>query len=633
MAISLIFIGLLTSIFLLLSSENIRVSLLKGVLSFSLFTLLFTECLSLFNTLNYLSLVCGWSIVDVVLIYFIIKSKPLDKFNSIKIKVVNGFQKMSRLEWFLIGFSIFVLLGIFIQGLTYPSNNWDSMTYHMARIVHWIKNESLMYFRTPVYSQVNSPPFAEQLILNINVLAENDYFSNAVQCFYLGASGIVISLISKLLGLNRLGQILAVFMLFCLPEAILLGSSTHTELVLSFFMLSSIYFLIKTLKYQTLISFVFLGCSLGLAVCTKTTAYLYLAPFVLIWFVYQAYHVMTKNFQFKWWNYILTLLIFVIINGGHYTRNYYATNTVFGTDSSIDNYYVNEEHSVKMLISNVSRNMSSQFGVPKIAPIVENLTKELHLLLELDVDDPKTTSHRYRIDPLATHENNGANFLHMILILMSSIWLLSVALKKDIRLTLYWGAIVLSFLLFCFYLKWQPWAKLHIPFFIFYSIVFADFLIKKVKSKILFSIVISGVSFYAVLILLFNYSRPFISLPPYTTEIKITDDRYKKYFSRFLPYHNDYKLVSEKIINENFKNIGLEFGEYNMEYQLFLSTYQRELNPIHINSCGLTAGIPIRDSVDCIVSTESTDFIEHNGNVFYNATEENKGNLYLFLKK
>ncbi|MBL4593867.1 MAG: glycosyltransferase family 39 protein [Flavobacteriales bacterium] len=608
-------------------------SILKGVLFFSVLVLGVTEILSLFKSLNYISILLCWSVIDLIIIYFLIRRKSFNTLSSIKIKLKNSLKSLSGLEKFLIGFSVFLLLGIFVQGLIYPANNWDSMAYHMARIVHWIQNESLAYYRTPVYPQLNSPPFSEELILNINLLAGNDYFSNVVSLFYLLATSVTVSLVAKYLGLNKFGQILSVFILICIPEVILLGSSTHNEIVVSFFMVSSIYFFIKILKQQAFISFLLLGCSLGLAVATKSTAYIYIGPFVLIWFVVQFYQIITKKQQLKWIYYLVILLSFIVVNIGHYSRNYQLTSTIFGTDEVIRNYYVNEEHSIRMMISNVSRNLSNQFGAPKIAPIAQGLTEDLHQLIEVDVNELKFTSHTYGVDPLATHENNGANPYHMVLMLMSCFWFLVFIRKQDKRITVYWIAIVLSFLLFCFYLKWQPWAKLHAPFFIFYAIVLSHFLIHTFKKKLLLNIIVFGFVINALLILIFNYSRPYITYSPYTSTIKITDSRYKKSFSRFLYAYSDYEMVAKKLKEYKLKNIGLMFGDYDLEYQLFIDSYRSDVRPIHINSCMLSEGIPVKYEVDCIVSAKYEDLINYDGETFYNVTKDSDGYLYLFLKQ
>jgi len=632
MAIVLLLINLLGLIFLFFSKKEIRLSIIKGTLFFSLLVLGVTETLSLVSSLNYLSLLLSWGIINIVLIYLISKKESLGIYPILISKLKEVIKGLNYFEKFLIAFSVFILLGIFIQGLVYPTNNWDSMAYHMPRIVHWIQNESLTHYRTPIYPQLNSPPFAEIVILNINLLVGNDYLSNTVQLFYLLITSVTITLLAKELGLNKFGQILSAFILICIPEVILLGSSTHTELVLSFFMVSSIYFLLITIKHQTLISFLLLGCSLGLAATTKSTAYISLTPFLLVWMIYQLYQIISHKVQLKWLSYLVMLLSFVAINLGHYSRNYELTSSVFGADEDIYNIYVNEEHSIKMLISNVSKNLSNQFGIPKVAPIAYRATEYIHEKIRIDLNNPKITSH-YTIDPLATHENNGANTYHIVLIFLSCIWLLANIKKQNKFLIVYWLAIIMSFLLFCYYLKWQPWVKLHVPFFIFYTVVLAHFIVVISKVRALFFIIISGFVVHATLILLFNWSRPLITFPPFTSEIKITDTRYEKYFSRFLRYHHDYKVVKDEIATQRFKNIGLLFGNYDMEYQLFLEIYREDIKSIHLNTCSLSESITVEGEIDCIVSTKNEDLIDYKGEKFYNVTKENDGYLYLFLKK
>jgi hypothetical protein len=633
MAIVLLLIGWLGLTLLFLSQKNTRLSLLKSILFFSVIVLVLTEILSLFTALNYVGLVGCWSFVDIVIIALCIKKETYKKLPFFKFKLKNIVGQLTVFEKLIIGFSIFILSGILLQGLIYPTNNWDSMSYHMARIVHWIQNESLAHFRTSIYPQLTSAPFSEQFILTINLLVGNDLFSNTVQLFYLVGLVLAITLVGKQLGLTKFGQVLSAFILICIPEVILLSSSTHNEITLSFFMVFGIYFLIKTLKEQNIENFLLLGCCLGLATATKHTTYIYIFPFIVGWILIQVIQLIRKKQQLVVWPFVVLGVSFVSINANHYARNYELTANFFGSDDITTAYYVNQKHSVKMMVSNVTRNMSSQFGVPKIAPVAVQLTRDLHQVLNIDVNDPTTTSHRYDVDPLATHENNGANPFHMILLLLSLVWIMVTFRKRSLSVLLYAGAVILSFIVFCFYLKWQPWAKLHVPFFIFYSVVIAHFLITVAKNKWIKSIVLIGFGINALLILLFNYSRPYITLPPFTSEIKMTDDRYKKYFSRFLQIHKDFKVVNDLITLNNFKNIGLAYGDYGMEYQLFLAAYRSDIKPIHINAYKSCSLFPVSGFVDCIVSTENKALIEFDGKVFYNDTPANDGHLYLFLKE
>ena len=633
MAIALLLICFLGLILLFISVDNTRLSVLKSVLIYSVLVLGVTEILSVFYSLNYFSLVIVWGIIDTSILYVIYKKEAYKKIYALRVKLKETIKNLSRVEQFFVGFSTFILAGVFVQGIVYPTANWDSMAYHMARIVHWIQNESLAHYRTSIYPQLNSAPFAEELILNVNLLFGNDYLSNSVQWFYLLSAFFSISLIAKELGLNRFGQLFSAFILVCIPEVILLGSSTHNEIVLSFFMLMCIYYFLKISSEKTVVNFVLLGFSLGLAAATKHTAYLYLAPFVTVFFGYIVYFIVLKKEWFLLSYCSLLVRCFALVNTGQYSRNYQLSSTILGATEEINGSYVNQEHSLKMMVSNVSRNISYQFGIPMVTPIVYNLTDQLHDAIGEDIHNPKTTFNSFELDPLAIHENNGANIYHMLLMLLSMVWMLIYAKKHNIKLTLFWVVCVCSFLTFCFYLKLVPYVKLHVPFFMFYSVIIAYFLTKFLKSKLVLNLSILGFVIYACLILVFNVSRPFITLPPFTYDVTMSDDRYEKYFSNSFNFHHDYKKVKEIISVKKYKNIGLMLGSYSMEYQLFVDSYRSDIKSIHINSCLLSESLPIQNNVDCIVSTEYENQIKYEGTIYYNATKDNDGYLFLYLKK
>jgi len=75
-----------------------------------------------------------------------------------------------------------VLLCLFLA-LLYPPNTWDSMTYHMARVAHWMQQQSVAYYPTNIGRQNEMGPGAEYLILFFQILTRTDYLANFVQLF------------------------------------------------------------------------------------------------------------------------------------------------------------------------------------------------------------------------------------------------------------------------------------------------------------------------------------------------------------------------------------------------------------------------------------------------------------------
>lgn len=62
-------------------------------------------------------------------------------------------------------------------------NTYDSMSYHMTRVVHWMQNNSVSYYLTGIDRQNIFPPGAEYLILFFQIIMGTDYLAGLVQLF------------------------------------------------------------------------------------------------------------------------------------------------------------------------------------------------------------------------------------------------------------------------------------------------------------------------------------------------------------------------------------------------------------------------------------------------------------------
>jgi cobalt/nickel transport system permease protein len=76
-----------------------------------------------------------------------------------------------------------VALGV--AAFSYAPSNWDSMTYHLSRVAHWLQHGSVEAYETGIYRQVLYAPGAEYLVL-------------LLQALFFGAGGFTV------LGVNAL---------------------------------------------------------------------------------------------------------------------------------------------------------------------------------------------------------------------------------------------------------------------------------------------------------------------------------------------------------------------------------------------------------------------------------------------
>jgi 4-amino-4-deoxy-L-arabinose transferase-like glycosyltransferase len=227
--------------------------------------------------------------------------------------------EISLYDKVLTAFLALLLVMIGIQGIIYPPNNWDSMTYHMARIASWVSHETVYHYPTHILRQIYQPPFAEYVIMHFNLLSKSDYFANSVQLIFLLFSIISVLLIIERLGINRKFRILAVVLIVTIPMVILQASSTQNDIVISFFVLSAYYFSLKAVKAPSLQNYFLAGLTLGLGLLTKGTGYLYFAPVMLYWGITALKQVfITKDYRHISY-FAVTLLVFIIINSGFIT--------------------------------------------------------------------------------------------------------------------------------------------------------------------------------------------------------------------------------------------------------------------------------------------------------------------------
>ena len=169
-----------------------------------------TELLSLFSAITYFSLAVFWGgVTCLALLCF------FPGWANLK-------GRKPRLEnpGMISGIGA-VLATTLLIALVAPPNNWDSMTYHMARVVHWIQNRSVAHYPTHITRQLYSAPWAEYAIMHLQILSGGDRFANLVQWCALCGSTVGASLIAKEFGASGRVQVLAAVITATIPMGIL----------------------------------------------------------------------------------------------------------------------------------------------------------------------------------------------------------------------------------------------------------------------------------------------------------------------------------------------------------------------------------------------------------------------------
>jgi hypothetical protein len=526
-----------------------RSSFIAAFLCFSVFIWFLTEALSLFRILTPSGILCGWIVYNVILLTIFFRLYKNGK-EQIKMTQVFPFQWEYRAL-------IFILAVTFFIAVAYPPNNWDSMTYHLPRIEHWLQNKSLSHYYTSNNRQLLSAPFAEILILQGRALSGGDYLVNLVQWFSFFGSIIGISKIAGRLGMNKKMQIISALFLATIPMAILQASSTQTDLVATFFLICLAERFLAWRKTGILFESLAFGLALGLSILTKGTAYPIAFPFVFCFAV-----ICLKHFRKQFIGGCLAAVLCLTLNFPHYTRNYVAFNNPLGAHSgTVSNF------TIKSFVITFFADINSNLALPVRQKRLDAINKSLDSLWDIlktnNTVFPFGRPGIQGMGSLATfHEDSVLNILHMVLVVIAFILLFS-GKKRNM-----YGLLVIgSWCIFAYCIPWQPWiTRLQLPLFALSAPVFSLAFENKDKFRKLF--IFSIISF-SILHLVLNRSRPLLVIPGITSEKTVWNTPRGELV--FVNRHRDtsYTDACAAVVQAGTKNLGIIIGGDSWEYPLW----------------------------------------------------------------
>ena len=541
-----------------------RRSLLSAVVIWGVLLTALTELLSLFSLLTFGWVLALWLVATLAtgtLYLWLKRREPWLKAVSFSGLSPRALAKRFRLPLplalFLAGVAtILIIVGLI--ALIAPPNTWDSMTYHMPRVVYWIQDQSVAFYPTNIIRQLHQPPWAEYAILHLQLLSGGDYFANSVQWFSMLASLIGVSLITQQLGASARGQVFAVVVAATIPMGILQASGTQNDYVVSLWLVCCLYYLLAYKAHPHWSDALGAGASLGLACLTKGTAYVFAAPFCLwfgIWGI--------RSLRWHIWKPALAILaVAFALNLGFYARNISLFGNPLGP-ADATSLYSNDVFSLSTLISNILRNLSLEIGTPsnRVNNFMAQEMSHLFGHLGININDPRTTWHgtTFQINGgnlTWLHEVVAGNPLHLVLIVVVIVLCLAFSsLRKQPILVQYLAALIGGFLLFSLYLKWQPWgSRLLLPLFILFAPLCGVVLAALPKPK-LASIVVGLLLLASLPWMFYNDSRPLLG----STSI-LTTSRLDQYFVNRPNIETPYLDATQVIQSAGCRDIGLSFG-------------------------------------------------------------------------
>jgi len=182
-----------------------------------------------------------------------------------------------------VALAVLVLAELLIAAAS-PPNNYDSQTYHLPRIEHWVQQHDVSFYATRIHRQVDMAPGAEYLLLHLRLLTGGDALYNLLQlCAGLGCA-LVASRVAAQLGGSARAQLVTAFIVASTPTVALESTSTQVDLVVAAWVACVATLVLDELRRPSrLSSTLLLGAGTGLAALTKVTGLLAVGPLLLIW--------------------------------------------------------------------------------------------------------------------------------------------------------------------------------------------------------------------------------------------------------------------------------------------------------------------------------------------------------------
>jgi hypothetical protein len=421
---------------------------LKASVSCGAYAVAVTELLGAFHALTRPALSIAWILFTAVLLH-----RAVTKGSGVK--------KPPAIDATLIALIAAILAILAFIALKSPPNSTDGMAYHLPRVLFWAQQRSVAFFPTPYLNQIMLHPFAEYLMLQTYILSGGDHFINLIQWFGCLTSIVSVAAIAKQFGADLRGQLLAALFCATLPNGILQASGAKNDYALAAWLACAAYFLLRAPERDRGDT-IFAGLALGLALGTKATAYLF-APGLILVIAIPAWRSWRANL-------VPMALCAVALNVPQYARNINLSGSPLGFDSAQGDgkfRWQNENFGWRATVSNLLRHSTEQLGArsDRWNQGVFHAVIVAHQELGMDANDPSTTwvGTKYQPPRNANHETNAPNRWHLAILAVC----LVLMPWRNPRLFLYLCGVLAGFLLFCAYLKWQPYmARMFLPLFV-----------------------------------------------------------------------------------------------------------------------------------------------------------------------
>ncbi len=607
-------------------------SVVYSIITNFLFLYADTELLSLGKVLNSNNVMISWIcflIVSIIItIIFFIKNKKNNITDLFKAKI----DYINLL--FLISFIMLIVLAIKVVPY-----NWDSMTYHLPRVMHWIQNNSIDFYSTNIVRQLSSPIFHEVILSNLYYLTGNtDAFFNLPQTIAFILNIILVYKISQKLGCSKGLAYLSSLLAFSMPIAFAESITTQVDNLSALFSLVFTYYILDfcdvkkklDLNFNSISKVVVIACCLGFGYITKPTVLISMGLFLVYLFI--VFFIRKDKIK----NIIICIFISVILSitivGPSIYRNYKTFNAI--SDPIVGEKQLLHTNSKRYLIVNFTKNFAWNYYntiIPNSDELVfDNVTKMANKL-NVDINDLSISEAKreYRLAPEMKYDHDYAvnplvSWTITVLFIIYIIKLVKNKFRLKKKLGIYSIIVIISMLFMFLITRFQVWETRYEISYLMLLCPIVSLLISIVFEKKEIRYFVCGVITVIAVFSLWNQYD-------YHKKYSECKDINSCYFKRNMSVYESYYLVSDYInkLGDN-KTIGLDLSEDDYEYTWFILNKNSRIEHINVNNA---SNVYADNSFvpDVVISTKGSTELTVNGTNYIK--EYSNGICNLLVKK
>lgn len=309
--------------------------------------ILWGYALELFNEIGNL---ISWRNIGIcttafILIIFLVKKERLISFTFSRITWKNiatsiqaELKDLSKTDKFIF-WSVFVTsistgAGLLFIILTTLPHDWDSMTYHLPRMAHYLQAGNLDYFDANYWAQVVHPKNSTLLLLfTFLVTGRNEHLIQFPQFISFWMISISVYGVARQIGMENIKAIFSACISTLLISSIQQANTTQNDLIISAFLGGSVYFLFSFRQKQTRIYLFLAALGITLAAGTKATFLLSMPSLIFLAMI------LTYSHTTREWVTNLLIIIgfgivgtFLLILPSGYLENYRIYGSPFGNE-------------------------------------------------------------------------------------------------------------------------------------------------------------------------------------------------------------------------------------------------------------------------------------------------------------